>query len=159
MMERPALGYWWNDHYNATEVSPFPTTWKHVKVSNPTPHPWDPITVTGELWYYLGGPADPTTTGVALVIDEHVVARTTLGPGGKFSLTIGAPPVPGPYTYWPCVVYDLRYDGAVFLENHGPPIGIEVIPLEEPDKLKRYLLLGVIGIEVVVGLVWLLKGR
>jgi len=161
-MERPLARYFWNDHYNAVEVSPYPTTWKNVKVSNRYPRPWEPITVTGELWYYHGGPADPYTTGVALVIDEHEVARTTLGPGGRFSLTVGAPPVPGPYTYWPCVVYDLRYpDPAVFPENHGPPIGIEVVPEEVegvPAKLKGCLLLGVIGAEVA-GLVWLLRRR
>lgn len=119
--------YFWNEHYNAVEVSPFPTTWKNVAVSNPTPAPGEDITITGELWRYLGGPEDPVTTGVALVIDEYEVTRTTLGTNGRFSITIRASYVTGPYTYWPCVVYDRRYNGVVFRENHGPPIGIEVM--------------------------------
>lgn len=118
--------YFWNEHYNATEVNPFPTTWKYVAVSNPTPAAGEDITITGELWRYLGGPEDPITTGVALVIDELEVTRTTLGANGGFSLKTRAPYVPGPYTYWPTVVYDLRYNGVVFPENHGPPVGIDV---------------------------------
>lgn len=121
--------YFWNEHYNAIYVSPFPTTWKNVAISNPYPVVGEEVTITGELWRYMGGPEDPITTGVALLYGEYETARTTLGANGRFSLTIRAPDVPGPYTYFPCVVYDLRYDGAVFPDNHGPPVGIDAQPM------------------------------
>lgn len=129
-----------------------PPVWRNVKVSNPTPYPYEKITISGELWWSTWPFPDRPAVGVevTLTIDEYVLGKVKTGKGGLFSFTIGAPGVPGPYTYV------LRRGEA--LPRYYVSIDVIPPPPPEPNKRKRYLLLGVIGLEMA-GLVWLLKGR
>lgn len=128
--------------------------WRNVRVSNPYPHPYEVITISGELWLvgpwpFPDRPAD--NNEITLTMDDFVLGKVRTDGNGRFSFTIGAPGAPGPYTYvltrtdpwWPGFPHHL--------------VGIEVVPEEDDEnkRKKKYILMGIIGLEVLAGLVLL----
>jgi len=136
-----------------------------VEVSNRTPEPWEVITIGAHnfdarrFWAF-----EDHEIVALLIMDDEEIARTDVhiwredygDYRGDFSFTIGAPGVPGPYTYrvWFFSKRDgHRLDGEAL-------VGIEVVPKEEEERkerIKRCLLMSVIGLEIG-GMVQLFRG-
>jgi len=120
--------------------------WRNVWVSNRTPYPYERITISGEFWF---GSKPVPYFPAFLMIDEREVGMKETDRNGHVYFTIGAPGVPGPYTYV-LVAWWGAYNPIKAY------VGIEVVPYEEKKIGKKEVLMGIIiGLEIGVGLMLL----